>query len=92
MANWVGSYKMQLKEGKGPEVAELLRQAKKLNMPGNVRYEIAIKGDTIFGYEEWETQQHHKDSLEIPEVKALISQAFPHMDGMPEMVFEGEAI
>jgi quinol monooxygenase YgiN len=53
---------------------------------------MAINGDTICGYEEWESQEAHKVSMKIPEVWALVEQAFPFMDGMPEMLFEGEAI
>ncbi len=92
MANWVGSYKMQVKEGKGQEMADILRQVSKIDMPGCIKYNIAIRGDTIFGYEEWETKKHHEDSMSIPEVKALVQQAFPLMNGQPEMMFEGEAI
>jgi len=41
---------------------------------------MAIDGDIICGYEEWESKEAHHASLAIPEVKALISQAFPLMD------------
>lgn len=92
MANWVGVFKMKLKEWKGPEVADLLAQVEWLGMPGNIKYDMAIDGDTICGYEEWESKEAHAASMQIPEVKALVSKAFPHMDGMPEMLFEGESI
>lgn len=92
MANWVGVFKMKLTEGNGQKVADLLRQVGDLNMAWNIKYDMAIDGDTICGYEEWESKEAHDASLQIPEVKALVSQAFPHMDGMPEMVFEGESI
>lgn len=92
MANWVGSYKMTLQEGAGPKVADLLRQVENIDMPGCIKYNMAINGDTIFGYEEWETKKHHEDSMQIPEVQALVAQALPFISGQPEMMFEGEAI
>lgn len=92
MANWVGVYKMKLTEWNGGKVADLLRQVEALKMPGNIKYNMAIDGDTICGYEEWESKEAHSASMKIPEVKALVSQAFPLMDGMPEMLFEGTNI
>lgn len=92
MWNWVGVYKMKLTDGSGPKVADLLRQVEGLNMPGNIKYNMAIEGDTICGYEEWESKEAHAASMQIPEVMALVSQAFPLMDGKPEMLFEGESI
>jgi quinol monooxygenase YgiN len=92
MWNWVGIYKMKLSEWNGPKVADLLRQVEGLNMPGNIKYNIAIDGNTICGYEQWESKEAHTASMQIPEVMALVSQAFPLMDWKPEMLFEGEAI
>ena len=92
MANWVGVFKMKLTGGNGPKVAALLAQVEALNMPGNIKYNMAIDGDTICGYEEWESKQAHAASMKIQEVAALVQQAFPYMDGMPEMLFEGESI
>jgi quinol monooxygenase YgiN len=83
---------MKLTDGNGPKVAALLAQVEALNMPGNIKYNMAINGDTICGYEEWESQEAHKVSMKIPEVWALVEQAFPLMDGKPEMLFEGESI
>ena len=92
MANWVGVYKMKLTEGNGEKVADLLRQVSELKMPGCIKYDMAIDGDTICGYEEWESSEMHKASMKIPEVWALVEQAFPYMDWKPEMLFEGENI
>lgn len=92
MANWVAIFKMQLTKWNGPKVADLLRQVSDIDMPGNIKYNMAISGDTICGHEEWESQEAHKASMQIPEVIALISQAFPMIDGKPEMLFEGESI
>jgi quinol monooxygenase YgiN len=49
---------------------------------------MAIDGDTICGYEEWESKKAHAASMKIPEVWALVEHAFPYMEGQPEMVFE----
>ncbi len=92
MKNWVGVFKMKLTEGNGPKVAALLAQVEDLKMPGCIKYNMAIDGDTICGYEEWESSEAHKASMQIPEVMALVSQAFPLIDGKPEMLFEGESI
>ena len=92
MKNWVWSFKMKVTEGNGEKVAALLRQVADLEMPGCIKYNMAINGDTIFGYEEWESKEAHAASMKIPEVWALVEQAFPYMDGQPEMIFEWENI
>lgn len=92
MTNYVWVFKMKATEGNAGKIADILRQVPDLNMPGNIKYDMAIDGDYICGYEEWESKEAHNASMQIPEVKALISQAFPLMDGMPEMLFEGESI
>lgn len=83
---------MKVTEGNGEKVADLLRQVAKLNMPGNIKYNMAIDGDTICWYEEWESKEAHAASMKIPEVWALVEQSFPYMDGHPDMLFEGENI
>jgi len=83
---------MKLTEWNWEKVAALLRQVEALNMPGNIKYNMAISWDIIFGYEEWVSQEAHKASMKIPEVWPLVEQAFPFMDGKPEMIFEWEAI
>lgn len=92
MANWVGVFKMKATEWNGERIADLLRQVSDIDMPGNIKYNMAIDGDTICGYEEWESQEAHKASMQIPEVMNLVSQAFPLIDGKPEMLFEWESI
>lgn len=92
MKNWVGVFKMKLTEWNGQKVAALLEQVGSLNMPGNIKYDMAIDGDTICGYEEWESKEAHTASMQIPEVMELVKQAFPYMDWKPEMLFEGENI
>ncbi len=92
MANWVWAFKMQATKWNGEKIADLLRQVSEIHMPGNIKYNMAISGDTIFGYEEWESKEAHQASMKIPEVWALVEQAFPYMDGQPEMLFEWESI
>ena len=92
MANWVWVFKMKATEWNGPKIADILRQVPALNMPGCIKYNMAIDGDTICGYEEWESKEKHAESMQIPEVMALVSQAFPYIDGKPEMLFEGTNI
>lgn len=92
MSNWVWVFKMKATAGNGPKIADLLRQVANIDIPGNIKYNMAIDGDTICGYEEWESSEAHKASMQIPEVQALVSQAFPLIDGKPEMLFEGESI
>jgi len=83
---------MQATPGNGPKIADLLRQVSDIDMPGNIKYNMAIDGDTICGYEEWKSKEAHAASMKIPEVWELVSQAFPMLDGKPEMVFEGTTI
>ena len=92
MTNYVGVFKMKATAGNAEKIADILRQVPALNMPGNIKYDMAIDDDYICGYEEWTSKQAHTDSMQIPEVKSLVSQAFPYMDGMPEMLFEWESI
>ena len=37
--------------------------------------------DEIVVFEVWESKQHHDDSLQLPEVRAQISQAMPMLTG-----------
>jgi len=83
---------MKATEGNGQKIADLLAQVSDLKMPGCIKYDMAIDGDTICGYEEWESSEAHKASMKIPEVWALVEQAFPYMDWQPEMLFEGTNI
>lgn len=92
MKNWVGVFKMKATKWNGQKIADLLAQVSDLNMPGCIKYNMAIDGDIICGYEEWESSEAHKESMKIPEVWALVEQAFPYMDWQPEMLFEWESI
>ncbi len=92
MSHWVWVFQMKATEGNGQKIADILKQVSALDMPGNIKYNMAIDGDTICGYEEWESKEAHAASMQIPEVMELISQAFPFIDGKPKMLFEGENI
>lgn len=92
MTNYVGVFKMKATAWNAGKIADILRQVPALNISGNIKYDMAIDGDYICGYEEWGSKEAHKASMQIPEVKALVSQAFPYMDEMPEILFEGESI
>lgn len=92
MANWVGVFKMKATKGNGGKIADILRQVPDLKMKGCIKYCMAVDGDTICGYEEWESKEAHAASMQQPEVMALVSQAFPMIDGKPEMLFEWENI
>lgn len=92
MSNWVWVFRMKATKWNGHKIADLLRQVSDIDMPWNIKYNMAIDGDTICGYEEWKSKEAHAASMKIPEVWALVEQAFPYMDGQPEMVFEGENI
>lgn len=92
MNNYVWIFKMQATQGNGEKIADILRQVPALKMPWCIKYEMAISGDTICGYEQWESKEMHAASMKIPEVWALVSQAFPYIEGKPEMLFEGEII
>lgn len=92
MSNWVGVFKMKATKWNGQKIADILRQVSDIDMPGNIKYNMAIDGDTICGYEEWESSKAHKASMQIPEVMELVSQAFPLIEWKPEMLFQGESI
>lgn len=92
MGKYVWVFKMNATQWNGQKIADLLSQVEDLKMPGNIKYNMAIDGDTICWYEEWESKEAHRASMSIPEVRNLIAQAFPYMDGQPEMLFEWENI
>ena len=51
-----------------------------------------ISPRTVLILVEWESKEAHAASMQVPEVMNLVKQAFPYMDGKPEMLFEGENI
>lgn len=78
---------LKAKEGKGPELAEILLQSASGNMPGCHSYIVAQdmnNEDILHISEVWETKDAHVNSLKVESVKAAISKAIPLLDGMPQ--------
>lgn len=58
-----------------------------VSMPGCISYVVAVDpadADRVWVTEVWESEDHHKASLSIPEVKAAISNALPLIAGFGE--------
>jgi quinol monooxygenase YgiN len=69
--------------GKRDEVMALVAAATSA-MPGCVSYGVAAdssESDTIWVTEIWETEDDHQRSLQLPDVRAAIEQAMPHLVG-----------
>jgi len=81
--------KMKAKPGKGNELAAILLQASKLvsTAKGLHLYIVSVDAadhDMIHVAEVWDSKTDHDNSLQLPGVKELISQAMPIMEGKPE--------
>jgi quinol monooxygenase YgiN len=80
---YIGSIKTQ--PGRRDEVAPiLLAGADGLRAAGCQVYavsESAVDDDTIVVMEVWQSKEHHKASLELPETKAAIAEAMPMLTG-----------
>lgn len=53
-------------------------------MPGCLSYVVAndpTRADTVWVTEVWESEAHHRASLQLPAVKAAIAGAMPLIDG-----------
>ena len=53
-------------------------------MPGCLSYIVAndpARADTVWVTEVWESEAHHRASLQLPAVKAAIAGAMPLIDG-----------
>lgn len=90
MANKYGLYgKLQAQTGKGPELGEILLKAAELmeHAPGCLLYIVnntVDNPDRIYIIEVWESKEDHDNSLQLPGVRELITQATPILDGQPE--------
>ena len=65
-------------------VAILTRLNPELQDAGCLLYEVGINAeepDTVFVTEIWESAEAHKSSLQLPSVKAAISEARPLLSG-----------
>ncbi len=76
---------MKVKPGHRDEViAILLRGVEKLRAAGCYAYAVGVvegDEDTIWVNEVWESQAHHRESLQLPETKAAIDEAMPLLTG-----------
>ena len=90
MANKYGLYgKFQAQAGKGKELGEILLKAANLmeNAKGCRLYIVnktADNPDGIYVIEVWDSKEDHDNSLKLPGVRELITQAMPILDGKPE--------
>lgn len=90
MANKYGLYgKLQAQAGKGKELGEILLKAANLmeKAKGCVLYIISKTADSpegIYVFEVWDTKDDHDNSLNLPGVRDLISQAMPLLAGKPD--------
>lgn len=76
------------KEGKRDELATILMDASKIvaNIKGCLLYIISKdpqNSDTIWITEIWETKGDHDNSLNDPDVRAIISRAIPLLGDTP---------
>lgn len=83
------SGKLKAQVGHAHELAAILVQASKLVSTAKGCYLYLVSQDTndqncIWVMEIWDTQEDHDNSLNLPGVRELISQAMPLMDGRPE--------
>ena len=90
MTNKYGLYgKLQAQAGKGKELGEILLRAAKLmeKAKGCILYLVnktADNPDGIYIIEVWDSKEDHDNSLKLPGVRELITQAMPILDGKPE--------
>ncbi len=86
MMNKFGLFgKLQAKSGQGKKLSELLmKDADKMN--GCILYVVSRdpeNSDSIYVMEVWESKQDHDNSLKLPAVRELITQALPLIEGKP---------
>lgn len=79
---------LKASSGNGTALANILLRAAKLvsTAPGCLLYLISLdesQPDTVWITEAWENQHSHDESLKNPEVRALIGEAMPLLDGTP---------
>lgn len=78
--------KMIASSGKRDELISILLDGTK-NMPGCISYIIAkdsIEEDALWITEVWESQEHHGESLSLPEVQQAITKGKPMITGFGE--------
>jgi len=77
------------KPGTREELAEILLKAAELmgKAQGCHLYLVSLdsaQSDTVWVTEIWDSKEDHDNSLTLPGVKELITQAMPLLDGMPQ--------
>jgi quinol monooxygenase YgiN len=77
------------KPGVGEDLAEILLKAAELmkSAEGCHLYVVSLdhsQSDTVWVTEIWDSKGDHDNSLALPGVKELITQAMPLLDGMPQ--------
>jgi quinol monooxygenase YgiN len=81
--------KLKAKAGSGEQLSSILLQASQLisAVKGCQLYLIskdAKDKETTWVTEVWDSKEDHDNSLKLENVRALIGQAMPIIDGMPE--------
>ena len=81
--------KLTAKAGQVDQLADILIQASQLvaKAKGCQVYAIGRDADdphSVWITEIWDSKEDHDNSLQAPEIRALIGQAMPLLDGRPE--------
>ncbi len=89
MSKYGLSGKFKTKTGKGAEFVAILLQASHLvaKAKGCQLYMVAQDKedpDAVWAIEVWDSETDHDNSLNLPGVRDLISQAMPLLEGRPE--------
>jgi quinol monooxygenase YgiN len=86
MMNKYGLFgKLQAKAGQGEKLSELLMKDAD-TLKGCILYVVSIDAanpDAIYVMEVWESKEDHDNSLKLPAVRELITQAMPLLDERP---------
>lgn len=86
MMNKYGLFgKLQAKAGQGKKLSELLMKDAD-TLKGCILYVVsrdAENPDAIYVMEVWESKEDHDNSLKLPAVRELITQALPLLDERP---------
>jgi len=89
--------KLTAKQGNGEQLSSILLQAAQLisSVKGCQIYVISKDSkdkESTWITEVWDSKEDHDDSLKLENVRALIGQAMPIIDGMPQKGQELEVL
>jgi quinol monooxygenase YgiN len=89
--------KLSAKKGQGGALASLLLKAAEAmpQVKGCVVYAISkdqADPDSVWITEVWDSKEDHDNSLKLESVRAIIGQAMPIIDGMPQKGQELEVL